>query len=206
MTQLVRYDAMCQAIAEAHRVDEVKDIRDKALAIEIYSRQAKNMEAELKACEIRIRAERRAGEMLAVMEKAKAAPGNQHTGKLDPSPEGSGPKTLSEIGITHKQSSNWQRLAAVPQEQFDRAFDTTKKPTTSGIINASRAPKAKPSKEREAALYVWGRVREFDREHILSVEPAAVFGELEAFQIEDFKHHAPRIIEWLTELLELCDD
>jgi hypothetical protein len=33
-TQLVRYDAMCRAIAEAHAVDEVKDIGDKARAIE----------------------------------------------------------------------------------------------------------------------------------------------------------------------------
>ena len=28
-TELVRYDAMCRAIAEAHAIDEVKDIRDK---------------------------------------------------------------------------------------------------------------------------------------------------------------------------------
>jgi hypothetical protein len=36
-TQLVRYDAMCHAIAAAHEVDEVKDIRDKARAIEMYA-------------------------------------------------------------------------------------------------------------------------------------------------------------------------
>jgi hypothetical protein len=43
-TQLVRYDAMCHAIAAAHEVDEVKDIRDKARAIEMYARQAQNTE------------------------------------------------------------------------------------------------------------------------------------------------------------------
>jgi hypothetical protein len=36
-TELVRYDAMCHAIAAAHAVDEVKDIRDKARAIEMIA-------------------------------------------------------------------------------------------------------------------------------------------------------------------------
>jgi hypothetical protein len=31
----ISYDAMCRAIAEAHAVDEVKDIRDKVRAIEV---------------------------------------------------------------------------------------------------------------------------------------------------------------------------
>ena len=50
--ELVRYDAMCSAIAAAYEVDEVKDIRDKAIALEVYARQARNTEAERQACEI----------------------------------------------------------------------------------------------------------------------------------------------------------
>ena len=70
-TSLVHYDAMCRAIEAAHAVDEVKDIRDKALALETYARQAKNIDAEWRACEIRLRAERRAGQLLKEIEKAK---------------------------------------------------------------------------------------------------------------------------------------
>lgn len=61
---LVKYDAMCLAIEQAHAVDEVKDIRDRALALQAYARQAQNEELERKAATIRIRAERRAGELL----------------------------------------------------------------------------------------------------------------------------------------------
>jgi hypothetical protein len=56
--------AMCSAIAECYRIDKVKDIYDKAFALELYARQAKNTDAERKAANIRLRAERRAGEIL----------------------------------------------------------------------------------------------------------------------------------------------
>jgi hypothetical protein len=55
------------------------------------------------------RAERKAGQPLRQMEKAKAAPGNQYTGPVE-RPDRS--TTLRELGITKDQSSQWQRLAA----------------------------------------------------------------------------------------------
>ena len=78
-TRLVIYDGMVTAIERCHRTDEVKDIRDKAMALEHYARQAHNIEAEKKAIEIRVRAERRAGQLLAEIDRLQAGklPGGQ---------------------------------------------------------------------------------------------------------------------------------
>ena len=44
-TGLIRYDAMCTAIAECFSVDEAKEIRNKAKALQVYAKEAMNFEA-----------------------------------------------------------------------------------------------------------------------------------------------------------------
>jgi len=61
---LVKYDAACKAIAIAKSADEAKDIHDRADAMRIYARQSKNRQGEIDMAEIRMRAERRLGELI----------------------------------------------------------------------------------------------------------------------------------------------
>jgi hypothetical protein len=53
-----------RAIEAAFHFDEVKELRDKAVALELYAKQAGNHEAEDRAREIRLRAERRGAELI----------------------------------------------------------------------------------------------------------------------------------------------
>src|ERR1041385_1275040 len=103
---LVRYDAMCRAIAAAYEVDEVKDVRDQTLAVEGYSRQAKNIEAERRACEVRLRAERKVGALLSEMEKAKgtAGMGRSPLGGRTTAPPKETVPTLRDLGISKQKS------------------------------------------------------------------------------------------------------
>ena len=133
---LVRYDAMCRAIAAAASVDEAKAIRDKAVAMEAYFRQAKNRENERKAERIRLRAERRSGELLRQIEKEKG--GRPKRGENRSSPR-TGFQTLPDMGISKNQSAHWQRVAEIPEPEFNQAVES-KKPTVAvnGVVKKQR--------------------------------------------------------------------
>ena len=201
-TELILYDEMWRAIAAAHGVDEVKDIRDKALAIEIYSRQARNVENEKRAIEIRIRAERRCGKLLARREKAKGG-----RPPKNPSLNESGfdePKTLNELGISESQSARWQKLAAVPGDEFEATFVKPEKPSTGGIIAAHQPPPPPPPPKKNVvdddAVWLWGTLLDFERNGLLERDPNELCAGMLPHMKETVRELAPRVAEWLTEI------
>lgn len=105
---------MVHAIAERHRIDEVKDLRDKAMALEVYTRQAQHVEAERKAPEVRLRAERRLGELVQQEQEAgrlATAKGEVNPGsRMVSSP--STPSTLADLGIPRDRSARAQATPA----------------------------------------------------------------------------------------------
>jgi hypothetical protein len=199
-TAILRYDEMCRSIAAAYAVDEVKHIRDKALAIEVYARQAKNVEAERQACEIRLRAERRTGQLLAERDKAKGARAPGTNRGATPSADTSA-STLSGLGISHDQSANWQKLAAVPADRFEATVTAPgPKPTTGGIIAAHTPPKVSSVDPR--ALWLWGRLQDFEREDLFSADPNELVSTMLNHMQVTTRDFAPRVAAWLGRITQ----
>ena len=114
-----------EELASAQTIGEVKVLRDR------YE------DDQSATAEIKLRAERRLGAML----KEIVVPRGNHGGVRGAS------RSLPE-GITQKQSHQWQRMAAVPEDDFERwIFDCRASGvelTRSGLLRLWKELNAKP--------------------------------------------------------------
>ena len=134
VTTIARISEARRALAAASTLEDVMQIRDKAEALRVYVKAAAaGLEAANAAAEIKLRAERKAGEMLAAMDDSRGR--NQHT-KEDGNTEL--PSSLDDLGIDKMQSSRWQREAKVPEEEFEAYIESCcyegKEVTQAGLL------------------------------------------------------------------------
>ena len=191
-TGLIKYDSMIRAIAVCHDIDEIKEIRDKALAFEKYAQVAMNTDAEYQCAEIRVRAERKAGKLLANMEKAKRGPDKSGQGSQRGTAEN---KALSDLGISKNQSSKWQQLAALEDEKFEAAISGAGKPSTSGMLKSN----GEQSPMHPDALWLWGRICEIKRRD-LTIEAEELCSELTELMRDDLRRALPSVIDFFMKL------
>lgn len=155
---LAKFDAMLNAIAVASSVVEVADIADMAEQLRVAAKKAKlGIEATNRAAEVKVRAERKAGELLASMQLRGGDRGNQHTGGKVTSCQ------LADFDIHPQQSCRWQRLASVDDDAFD-SFIASKIENDEELTTAAALRYAKslaPAKPvRKAKLTAWGLIDE----------------------------------------------
>lgn len=156
-TALLPMEEIRRQIAKCVHVDEAKEIRDKAKAIETFRRESKaSLDVQNDAIEFRVRAERRIGQLLAETPKAKGAArtgiGRRGERGSDAAPHSDAP-TLADLSITKKQSARWQKVAAVPEPEFERRIATAKgsgeELTTAKMLHAP-TPTPRPARQTES--------------------------------------------------------
>lgn len=196
MTALAKYDSMCRAIDAAYKVDEVKDIRDKALALETYAKQAHNVEAERRACEIRLRAERKAGQLSAKLKPSNPGKRKKHLGStIKPKRD-----ALKEAGISKGQAHQWEKLAKIADKDFEKALANVEaKPTTNGLIRASDPPPPKTIHVLKETVWLWGALRDLNRMAVPR-DPDDVLVSATPEMLKDICHNAPRVAAWLNRI------
>lgn len=111
-------------LAEAKSISLVKDIRDQAQATEHYLRQRSDSEeAMLDAAELKLRAERRLGEL------------------LPPSPPGRANKSSHHVTISRMAAHRFRRIASLPEPTFEDYLEQSRSKgeiTTSGALRVAK--------------------------------------------------------------------
>ena len=101
-------------IATCESIPQLKELKNRAKAWEVYYKASGfGLEAQNLGAELKIRAERRMGGLLPEMVK-KGGDKRWHPKLQD--------ETLDDLGITKTQSSRYQQLAKIPEEDFERFF------------------------------------------------------------------------------------
>ena len=153
MTELIKYDAACRAIAAAKDIDEVKHIRDVSIAMKAYARQAKNHTLEADAIEIRMRATRRMDQM---RQGQKATIGlNSGSRGVGKKVRVEGKPTLADAGVDKNLAHEGRKLGALSDGEFEKAVTTARGAVGAVVKTALRTDDKKERRDaRELDLAV----------------------------------------------------
>lgn len=142
--ELVLLSKAERMLAEAATLDEVKHIRDTAEAARGYSRKiGLSRDITVHAAAIKVKAERKLGQLLKTTDLATGAPGNQYTGKkVVQSHDATRPIRLRDIGVSKSDSSRAQAIASLPAPTFARyvndCVEARQEPTTAGLLRLAK--------------------------------------------------------------------
>ena len=103
-----------QALEVTNNFNEVKDIRDQSETLRAHAKRVKwSLEIQNKCAEIKLRAERKAGTILAAFTVKGGERHNSHDGSCERH------SCLDDLNISWNQSSRWQRISRIPEETFE---------------------------------------------------------------------------------------
>lgn len=163
-----------QALAKASTPQEALRVRDYAALREQYARQIRDADNEiLRWQRIKLEAVRKLGEL--IPEQVRAGnPQLSHDATI----------RLEDLGISRSQSSRCQKIARIPQEQFDEYLGGDN-PTQAGALKLAKTVKPAPEKPKDyVTLDAWRNMSDDDRQKALSVVGSKQFNEQASTSID----------------------
>jgi hypothetical protein len=192
MKELAKYELAKRAVADCASVDEIMAIRDDWQKIECYARLAKDYELQDRAIEIRMRAERRLGELMATMPKAKGGGDMRPEHRVIKKPDA--PLDLKSQGI----DKNLAHRARSSKKMSDSAFEVAIRRQQRSRRTQIRKPKtAKPRVTYDLDDWAWLKAN-IGEEHAVHL----MIGQLIGWFRRKAEAHNMSAVELLDKLLK----
>ncbi len=203
---LVHFNRARWELEQAASIDEVKQIRDQAEAMRIYACQVNDSLHMQNLCaEIKIKAERRLGEMLREAGISATGYKNLLRGRTMGLRDHSIP-SLRDLGISKSQSSRCQMLSTLTEEDFEERIrevkETGRELTTSDMVTYAKGLARERSRQERAekALKTASESNPDDRMRILHGDFREVLNEevIEAHSVDLLITDPPYLKEYLS--------
>ena len=153
---LPSYSKARAALILCSTIDEAKDWRDKAAAVRAYAIKARDREMEIIAAQIRLEAERRAGQILIEM-KASGLLASKEKGRPR-KVSGVTTLTLEAHKISRDESSKWQRIARLSKDQYELRQRRIREGSRNPIFSSLSDEWLTPRKILELSVSVLGEI------------------------------------------------
>jgi len=132
-------------LAESTDLQQIADIKNKAEAVRQYLKASgESLDAQNRAAELRILAERRAGSLIGELGISAGNPQLLHDATIG----------LKELGISRTNSHRWQLAATVTDDEFaelvDRCRENSRELTTAAVLAIARNKKKEDVRREHA--------------------------------------------------------
>lgn len=143
------------ALAHLTRVEDIKEVRDRAEALRVYvQRSQQGIELQNQAAEVKLRAMRRGGEILKDLKEnggRSSGHGDQKSASNHSTP------ILEDFGLSRDDSSLWQKFAAMPADAFERHIADARRErlelTTKGMMDLYKELRTANQRAERARAY-----------------------------------------------------
>ena len=136
-TELVKLDQAKTFIAESTDLSELLDFKNKVDAGLLYAKRSNLHEAQNELAEVKLRIDRRLGQILTDKPKQHGARPADTTGLQTATPS-----TYKDIGIEKTEAHRLQQVASVPEEKFEAYVVDTQKAekeiTTADVLRLAK--------------------------------------------------------------------
>lgn len=139
---LAKLDRATHMLAEAKTLDEIKNIMDVAEAARTYARAARlGLQAYNHAAEVKVRAERKAGEFLKRLERGNGGGNGSNQHATHSSVERVASEysdVLKENAIPTTSAHRWQQLADMPELVFEKHLNCVPQTVRAEVVIAGK--------------------------------------------------------------------